>query len=55
MDLSLISLIVSSITAVGTIIIHLHLRRVDFCCMSSDCHKTPPSTPAMCEQQPLIR
>ena len=45
MDLSIISLIIASITALGTIITALHLKHCKSACFESDCYKTGSSPP----------
>jgi hypothetical protein len=43
---SVIAVVVSISTAIGSIIHHLHLRKCEMCCcITSDCYKSPPSTP----------
>ena len=39
MDLSIISLIVASLSALGTIVSHLHLKHCKSGCCESDCYK----------------
>ena len=39
MDLSIISLIVASLSALGTIISHLHLKHCKSGCCESECYK----------------
>ena len=41
MDEIYISLILSSLTLLSNLLLHLKLRHVDFLCFSSDCIKTP--------------
>ena len=43
--ISLSSLILSSITAMGVILHQIHLKNCSCCCVNSNCYKTPPSTP----------
>ena len=48
------ALVMSSITALSTLITALHLRKVNFCCcMTSECSKSIPNTPI--ERQPLLQ
>jgi hypothetical protein len=43
--ISISSLIISGITAVGVVIHQIHLKNCSCFCVNSDCYKTPPSTP----------
>lgn len=48
MDLGLVSLIISSITAFGTIVTALHIKKCHSGCIDSECFKpagVPPSPP----------
>ena len=49
MDLGIISLVIASVTALGTIITALHLKHCKSGCCESDCYKTgsSPSTPQL--------
>jgi len=41
------ALVLSILTAVGTFVAHLHLRKVKICCIESDCFKSAPETPLL--------
>ena len=51
--LSVSSLVVSAITAVGVVIHQIHLKNCSCFCVNSDCYKTPPSTPINKKGKPL--
>ena len=39
---SIIAIVVSVSTAIGSLIHHLHLRKCELCCLKSDCYKNTP-------------
>ena len=43
--ISISSLIISGITAIGVLIHQIHLKNCSCFCVNSDCYKSPPSTP----------
>jgi len=43
--LSISSIVVSAITAVGIVIHQIHLKNCSCLCIKSDCAKTPPASP----------
>jgi len=43
--ISLASIIISGITAIGVIIHQVHLKNCSCFCVKSDCYKSPPPTP----------
>ena len=47
MDLGIISLIVASITALGTVLATLHIKKCHTLCIQSECYKgkSVPATP----------
>jgi hypothetical protein len=45
--ISVSSIIVSSLTAIGVILHQLHLRNCSCLCVNSNCYKSPPSTPTI--------
>ena len=52
--ITIAALVVSSITALSTLITALHLRKVKLCCcMTSECSKSSPATPI--EREPLLQ
>jgi hypothetical protein len=52
MDLSIISLIISSITALGAVITTLHIKKCHTGCIDSECFRSRPSSPL--EKQPIL-
>jgi len=52
MDLALLSLIVSGITALGGVIATLKIKSCHSGCFDSECFRTSPNTPV--ERQPLL-
>jgi hypothetical protein len=53
MDISIIALIVSAITALGGVIASLHIRHCRSGCIDSDCFKSRLNTPI--EKDPLLK
>lgn len=55
MDIGIISLIVASISALGTIVTALHLKHCKSGCCESDCYKDSSAlqTPLIKQPQPL--
>lgn len=51
MDISIISLVVASISALGTVITAIHLKRCESLCCESECYKGSRSSP----QTPLLK
>jgi len=47
--ISITSLIVSSITAIGVIIHQFHLKNCGCLCVESECYKSQPNTPIVKE------
>ena len=52
MDIAIISLIISSITALGGIITALHIKKCHSGCIDSECFKSQLNTPI--QKQPLL-
>ena len=52
MDLSILSLIISGLTALGGVIATLKIKSCHSGCFDSECFKTTPNTPI--EKTPLI-
>jgi hypothetical protein len=55
MDIGIISLVVASISALGTIITALHLKRCQSACCESDCYRgnSALQTPLIKQPSPL--
>lgn len=49
--LSLSSILVSTITALGVLIHQIHLKNCSCFCINSDCSKTPPASPTEEEEE----
>lgn len=45
--ISITSLIVSTITALGVVLHQIHLKNCSCCCINSECFKSPPNTPKL--------
>ena len=45
--ISVSSLVISTITAIGIVIHQIHLKNCSCFCIKSDCYKSPPSTPTI--------
>jgi hypothetical protein len=53
--LSAISISISLVSAIGTVVMGLHLKRCHSICCDSDCvqPKTPPPTPMLINEPPI--